>query len=348
MGIPDAMTVAKGEALQTYNTLALQARAQAFVTANSEQELLQALAQARELQLPVVALGEGSNIVLAGDVNALVLRQQTRGIELLHRDIDTVTLRVAAGESWHAFVRWTLQQGYYGLENLALIPGTVGAAPIQNIGAYGVELCASVVRVHARRIADDSPVELSNPECEFGYRDSIFKHTLKDQLVITAVDLQLSLHSAVKTSYPALARYFDEHPESDVTPEAVFAAVVDIRRSKLPDPAVIPNAGSFFKNPVISAEAAEALAATLPELPRFPQLDGKVKVSAAWMIDRCGWKGFRRDNVGVHADHALVLVNYGSQNGATLLQLAGDIAQSVENTFGVQLDIEPRIYGERA
>jgi UDP-N-acetylmuramate dehydrogenase len=341
------MTIARGEALQAYNTLALQAHAQAFVTVNSDQELLQALAQARARQLPVVALGEGSNIVLAGDVNALVLRQQMRGIEVLDKDIDSVTLRVAAGENWHAFVRWTLQQGYYGLENLALIPGTVGAAPIQNIGAYGVELCSSIVRVHARNIADDLPVELSNRECQFGYRDSIFKNDLKDQLVITAVDLQLSLHSAVKTSYPALARYFDEHPEIDATPEAVFAAVVDIRRSKLPAPAIIPNAGSFFKNPVISEAAAAELAAIHPGLPRFPQDDGRVKVSAAWMIDRCGWKGFRRDNVGVHADHALVLVNYGGQRGATLLQLADDIAQSVDKTFGVQLEIEPRIYGER-
>ncbi|CAA0119809.1 UDP-N-acetylenolpyruvoylglucosamine reductase [Halioglobus japonicus] len=348
MGTPKAMTIQRGEALQHYNTLALQARAQAFTTVNSEQELLLALARARELQLPVVALGEGSNIVLSGDINALVLRQQTHGIEVLKKGIDNVTLRVAAGENWHAFVRWTLQQGYFGLENLALIPGTVGAAPIQNIGAYGVELCSSVLRVHACNIADGKTVQLSNQECEFGYRDSIFKGRLRDQLVITAVDLQLSLHGAVKTTYPALASYFDEHPQTEATPAAVFAAVVDIRRSKLPDPAVIPNAGSFFKNPVMSGQAAEALAAAYPQLPRFPQPDGTVKVSAAWMIDRCGWKGFRRDNVGVHADHALVLVNYGCERGAQLLQLADDIAQSVEKAFGVQLEIEPRVYGDIA
>lgn len=342
------MNLQWGEALRRYNTLALQARAKAFVSIGSDAELCAALALAREHKLPVVPLGEGSNVVLAGDINALVLRQQTRGIKVLEIAGDAVRLRVAAGENWHGLVCWTVQQGYSGLENLALIPGTVGAAPIQNIGAYGVELCASLLRVHARRIADDSAVVLTGDDCGFGYRDSVFKQQYKDQFVITAVDLQLSLHANVNITYPALASYFDGHPHIEVTPRAVFDAVVSIRRGKLPDPAQVPNAGSFFKNPVVNREVAEALLRAYPALPCFPQDSGAVKVSAAWMIDYCGWKGVRRDNVGVHTQHALVLVNYGSDSGGQLLALAAEVAASVEATFGVRLDIEPRVYGSCA
>lgn len=342
------MSILQGETLRDYNTLALQARAQAFVSVNDDAELLVALAQARQHMLAVVPLGQGSNIVLAGDVQAMVLRQQSRGIEVLALENDLVRLRVAAGEGWHDLVRWSLEQGYFGLENLALIPGTVGAAPIQNIGAYGVELRSSLLQVHARYIADDCSVVLSNDDCDFGYRDSIFKHGLRDKLVITAVDLQLSLHSDVNITYPALARYFDEHTHIETTPQAVFDAVVSIRRSKLPDPAVMPNAGSFFKNPVLQSGGASELLESHPALPAFPQQDGSVKVSAAWMIDQCGWKGFRRGDVGVHAEHALVLVNYGSASGTQLLGLADEIAASVNGTFGVSLEIEPRVYGHRA
>lgn len=341
------MNIQRGEPLRGYNTLALQARAYAFVSVNNEEELLAALAEAREFKLPVVSLGEGSNVVLAGDIHALVLHQQSRGIELLETGSDFVRLRVAAGESWHELVRWTLQRGYFGLENLALIPGTVGAAPIQNIGAYGVELRSSLLQVHARNIADDHAVVLSNKDCEFGYRDSIFKHTLRDKLVITAIDLQLSLRADVTITYPALARYFEEHTRIEVTPQAVFDAVVGIRSSKLPDPSVVPNAGSFFKNPVLQSKDVAGLVKSHPALPNFPQQDGTVKVSAAWMIDHCGWKGFRRGDVGVHAEHALVLVNYGGESGALLLGLADEIATSVKDTFGVHLEIEPRVYGGR-
>ena len=342
------MNIQRGEALRGYNTLALQAHAQAFVCISNEEELRAALAQARDLKLPVVPLGEGSNIVLAGDINALVLRQQSKGIEVLERGSDAVRVRVAAGENWHDLVRWTLLNGYFGLQNLALIPGTAGAAPIQNIGAYGIELSASLVQVQARHIVDDQPIVLSNEECLFGYRDSIFKHQLRDQLVITAIDLQLSLRPEVNITYPALAQYFDAHAHIEITPKAVFDAVVSIRTSKLPDPAVIPNAGSFFKNPVLERDTVGRLLQSHPAMPNYSQRDGAVKLSAAWLIDQCGWKGVRRGDVGVHAEHALVLVNYGSESGAQLLALAADIAASVLETFGVPLEIEPRVYGSRA
>ncbi len=339
------MNVRLGEFLRPHNTLSLQAQARAFVTVFSDEELLTALHWARSRKISVLPLGEGSNVVFVGDVNALVLRQATRSIKLLKKSTDRVTLRVAAGENWHELVRWTLQKGYYGLENLAFIPGTVGAAPIQNIGAYGVEFQSILKQVHARQIVDDAPVALDNASCRFSYRNSIFKRELNAQLVITSVDIELSLSPCVNITYPALARFFQEHPRIEPTPDAVYDAVVGIRRSKLPDPSREPNAGSFFKNPLVNAALASTLLHRYPELPSYPQRDGSVKLSAAWMIDNCGWKGVRRDKLGVHPQHALVLVNYGSDSGEHVLALADDIAVSVDRNFGVKLEIEPVVYG---
>jgi UDP-N-acetylmuramate dehydrogenase len=338
----------RAEALRPYNTLGLQASAEAFVAVTSDAELLGALAWARERHLPVVPLGEGSNIVLAGNLNALVLRQETRGIQVLDATDSAVFLRVAAGENWHELVQWSLQKGYFGLENLALIPGKVGAAPIQNIGAYGVELQSVLQQVHAIQIADDVSVALDRDACRFGYRDSIFKHALKDQLVITAVDLQLSLRPNVQVTYPELAEMLERQQLVEPAPQAVFDAVVSIRRGKLPDPSIEPNAGSFFKNPIVSPAQAKLLVGEYPALPCYPQGDGRVKVSAAWMIDYCGWKGYRKADLGVHGRHALVLVNYGNNCGEQLLSLAKDIARTVFDTFGVELEIEPRVYGAAA
>ncbi|MDG2047983.1 MAG: UDP-N-acetylmuramate dehydrogenase [Halioglobus sp.] len=328
-----------------HNTLALHARADTFACVTNDAELLEALAWARTAGVDVVVLGQGSNIILAGDVQALVVQQAVRGIEVLDASDTDVILRVAAGENWHKLVQWTLQNGYYGLENLALIPGTVGASPIQNIGAYGVELHSLLLRVHARRIADDKPVTLDNAACQFGYRDSVFKRECKDQLVITAIDIKLSRRPSVNIGYPALAAFFADRPHIEPTPQAVFDAVVGIRSSKLPDPSVEPNAGSFFKNPSLRSEAAARLLAKHPDLPCFSQGSGSVKVSAAWLIEQCGWKGHRAGDQGVHPQHALVLVNYGSGSGAQLLTLANKIVASVYEKFGVALEIEPRIYG---
>lgn len=342
------LNILTGEALRPHNSLALQACAEAFVTVTSDAHLVAALAWARARKLPVVPLGEGSNVVFAGDINALVVRQETRGIQVLATGASRVSLRVAAGENWHDLVQWTLKRGYYGLENLALIPGTVGAAPIQNIGAYGVELHSLLLRVHARQIADDEQVTFDKATCDFAYRDSIFKRDLKDQLVITAIDVELSLHPGVVTTYPALASFFQQHPHIEPTPETVFEAVVSIRRNKLPDPTSEPNAGSFFKNPLVPAKIGSTLREKYPTLPNYPQGNGSLKLSAAWMIDHCGWKGLRRDNLGVHRHHALVLVNYGSDSGQLLLALADEIAASVYGKFGVHLEIEPTVYGARA
>ena len=330
--------------LKPFNTLSLQAKASALAIVHNDQELAEALQWASQAGMSVVPLGEGSNVVIAGDIDALVLVQRASHVVVLDEDDSSVLLRVSSGKDWHEFVSWSLQQGYYGLENLALIPGTVGAAPIQNIGAYGVELERFVESVHALRIDDGGAVTLNRSDCEFAYRDSVFKHELRDRLVITAVDIRLSKGADIDISYPALNNYLQERGLPG-NPQNVFDAVVAIRSARLPDPAVIPNAGSFFKNPIIAYERSAYLGTRFPGIPRYAQPDGRAKLAAAWMIDYCGWKGAEQGGVGVHPGHALVLVNSGSDSGEELLSLASAIQSSVSDTFGYELEIEPRVYG---
>lgn len=341
------MRIQANEPLQARNTLSLKASARAFVRINDEPQLIAALDWAAQKDMDTIILGEGSNVVLAGDIDALVIEQGLRGIDVLEDNDDCVVLKVAAGENWHALVEWTLNRGYYGLENLALIPGTVGAAPIQNIGAYGVEFSSFVRTVYAIQTSDGQPISLNAAECEFGYRDSVFKNSLRDTLAITAVELVLRKEASLQFSYPSLSNYLSENNLA-LSPQTIFDAVVSIRRSRLPDPAVLANAGSFFKNPVISADQARHLRETSLGIPCYPQVDGKVKIAAAWLIDQCGWKGERRGAVGVHPEHALVLVNYDcseDSGGAQVLALAGEIQQSVFRDYNIQLEIEPRVYG---
>ena len=339
------MQLAHGESLLGCNTLGLAASAHSLATVETLDELRSALEWAASRELAVVPLGEGSNVVLGGELDALVLRQLGRGIQVLGEEAGRVTLRVAAGENWHELVCWTLQQGYFGLENLALIPGTAGAAPIQNIGAYGVELERFIEQVQAVDILTGASRSFDRGQCKFSYRDSVFKQAERDRVVITCVDLCLSLTPEPVLDYPALAAELGRRELSAPTPRDVFEAVVAIRSARLPDPEREPNAGSFFKNPQLSAATSEELAGRFPALPRYPQADGRVKLPAAWLIDYCGWKGQRREGVCVHPEHALVLVNYGANDAGALLSLAADIRASVENTFGISLEMEPRVYG---
>ncbi len=341
------MEIERDQSLRAHNTLALEAHASAFAAVSNEAELREAILWARDNSLPVMALGQGSNIVLVNDINYLVVLQQGQGIAILDEDASSVTLRVNAGNDWHELVQWSLSQGYYGLENLALIPGTVGAAPIQNIGAYGVELKTFVAAVHGLRADNAEPLTLSADECAFAYRDSVFKHQLRDQVLITAVDLRLSKTPALNLSYPALSSYLGD-AKGEISAQQVYDAVVAIRRSKLPDPAVEPNVGSFFKNPVVSAERGAQLAEQFPGLPRYPAGENAVKLPAAWLIDHCNWKGTERDGVAVHPTHALVLVNRSAQSGQVVLTLAADIQASVDQQFNIALEIEPRVYGANA
>jgi len=337
--------------LQSLNTLALPGRAEYFCRVDNNQSLAEALAYARANNLPVSVLGGGSNVVFRGNISGLMVHLATRGIECAQEgDGLCVHWTAAAGENWHRFVQHTLAEKSYGLENLSLIPGLVGAAPIQNIGAYGLELSERFVSLQALEISSGKIAHFNKAECRFGYRDSIFKQGAAGQFVITSVTLALNTEPNVDISYPALAAALSARPQGDdrkdeFSPADVSAAVCAIRRQKLPDPAVQANAGSFFKNPVLGKQYWQKLQAEYPQLPGYPQADGSVKVPAAWLIDRAGWKGAVGQNCAVHSEHALVLVNSGACSGGQLLQLAEDIIVDIQRRFGILLVIEPQLLG---
>lgn len=333
--------------LQDLNTLAVPAKAQLLTQVDSVAQLQAVLAWRRQQPgpaLPVVPLGGGSNMVLAGDVPGLVVRLNIRGRELVHEDADHVWIRVGAGENWHEFVSYCMNFHHWGLENLALIPGSVGAAPIQNIGAYGVEMCDCFAELSAVDVHSGLSVTFDRDACHFGYRDSVFKQHLKDRYIITSVTFRLSKTPKIVCEYPALQQYLQQGSGA-ITPQQIFGAVCAIRRQKLPDPADTPNVGSFFKNPLISQEHFQKLRQQYPDIVGYPQGDDKVKLAAGWLIDRAGWRGFEQGAVGVHRQQALVLVNPGRGSGAEILQLAEAIKADVQGRYGVLLEVEPRIYG---
>jgi len=339
------VNIARDVSLKKFNTLGLEATAAALVSVSGVEELRLALDWAATHSLQVLPWGQGSNLVPVGRVECCVIIQSDAEVKVLWDSSEQQQLRVSAGYNWHTFVQKTVTNGLFGLENLALIPGTVGAAPVQNIGAYGVELEAFVSAVHMLRIEDGSAVSLDTRGCNFGYRDSIFKHEMAGQVIITAVDFVLDKKPRCVVTYPALQEFLAASTR-EATPQSVFDAVVAIRSARLPDPAVVPNAGSFFKNPVVEATAAALLATQYPALPMYPQGSGLCKLPAAWLIEQCGYKGAVREGVAVDADHALVLTNTGSNSGAALLSLAHEIQVSVLAKFGCQLEIEPRVLGD--
>ena len=288
-------------------------------------------------------LGGGSNVLLAADLPGRVLLMRMRGLQLLERSNGQALVEMAAGEAWHAAVRWTLQQGFSGLENLSLIPGLAGAAPMQNIGAYGVELSERLESLRAWDWQQGCWQEFSAADCRFGYRDSLFKTGAPLRYLITAIRLRLDLEYQPRLEYAGVRDELDAMALPDPTALQVSDAIVRIRRRKLPDPEKLGNAGSFFKNPTLDGTRAGQLQARFPQMPAYPQAGGGVKLSAAWLIEQCGWKGARRGDAGVSAQHALVLVNHGRASGQDVLELAGDVAESVRKRFGVVLENEPRI-----
>lgn len=331
--------------LRALNTLHLPARAARLQPVEDALDLPALTAAIADRGEPLLVLGGGSNIVFAGDFAGTVLHMRTRGIELLAQDGDTVQVAVAAGEPWHDWVASALGRGWYGLENLALIPGTVGAAPVQNIGAYGIELVDRLQAVEAWDVEARQWLRLSAAECEMGYRDSVFKRRLAGRAVITRVIFRLSTVPDLRAQYADLQRELTARGITAPTPRDVFDAVCAIRRAKLPDPAQIGNAGSFFRNPVLDAADAARLLAAHPDAPHYPAAGGAVKFAAAWFIDRCGWKGARRGDAGVHERQALVLVNHGQATAAELLALARDIQADVQARYGVAIEPEPVIVG---
>ena len=327
--------------LKSFNSLAISAKAEFFCSIDSVSQLQQALVYAMQQNLKITPISGGSNLVLAADVSGLVLHINLKGVSTSTMLDNTVDISVAAGENWHDFVTLCLNNGWHGLENLALIPGNTGAAPIQNIGAYGVELSHFLQSVDVVNVETGQPEVLTDEDCDFGYRTSVFKQSALDKYVITGVNLRLSTQPVTHVSYPALA---DLLQGVEPTPKIVFDTVCQLRRSKLPDPKEIPNVGSFFKNPIVTRQEADKLSATHPGLPTFSVEGGLTKLAAAWLIEHCGFKGSRHGKVGVHHKQALVLVNFEG-NGEDILLLAEKIKTQVAEKFAVELEVEPRIYG---
>lgn len=335
-----AYTLIEQAELRDRNSLRIGARARHLALVHDADILPSLLADRRFRDQPVKLLGGGSNVLIAADVEGLLVHLDTRGRYITAEDADSVRVEVAAGENWHELVLWSLDQGLVGLENLSLIPGSVGAAPIQNIGAYGVELCDCLHAVTAYDRQQREWVELDREACAFAYRDSRFKQE-PGRFLLTAVTLALARQRPLRLDYAGIREELDAMAVSQPDASAVSRAVIRLRKRKLPDPAELPNAGSFFKNPVVDAELAAELGQHHPALPRWPAGAGRIKLGAGWLIEAAGCKGNRCGDAGVAPGHALVLVNYGAASGADLLALAGQIQQQVAARFGVSLETEP-------
>lgn len=341
-GVPSALPLIEHDVdLQPLNTFGLPARARRVASITDAAQLAALSARPDWRQTPRLVLGGGSNVILTGDFDGLVLKVAIPGRRLVAEDADAWYVEAGAGENWHEFVRWTLDHGWPGLENLSLIPGTVGAAPIQNIGAYGLELAE---RFHALTAVPFEPgpmLQLTRSDCRFGYRDSVFKQELADVALITSVTFRLPKRWQPTARYADVAAELDAQAIVEPTPRAISDAVIAIRRRKLPDPSAIGNAGSFFKNPIVDGAAFARLAAEHPDLPHYSQPDGSIKLAAGWLIDRAGWKGRSLGPVGAFERQALVLVNRGGATGADVRRAAAAIQRDVANRFGVHLEPEP-------
>lgn len=327
--------------LRDLNTFGIDAKARVYLQISSVAMLSEVCKDATLAALPRLILGGGSNLLLTRDFPGLVLHMRTTGIEIVSEDSDAYYVKASAGENWHHFVLWTLEQGLSGLENLSLIPGNVGAAPIQNIGAYGVEMKD---RFHALTAFDFDTREifvLDREACRFGYRDSVFKHALRDRAVILDVTFALPKHWQPSMHYADVSQELASRGIGEPTARDISDAVIAIRTRKLPDPAVIGNAGSFFKNPVVSKAQRDALAARYPQMVSYPQMDGSFKLAAGWLIDQSGWKGRTLGAAGVYEKQALVLVNRGGASGREIADLAKAIQADVMSRFGVMLEPEP-------
>jgi UDP-N-acetylmuramate dehydrogenase len=328
--------------LKPFNTFGIDAKAHYFTKVETVSELREALLHPKFIKKFI--LGGGSNMLLTTDIEALVILLALKGKEITEDNDNYVHVKVSAGENWHNFVQWTLAKNYGGLENLSLIPGNVGAAPIQNIGAYGVELKDTFVGCEAMDIATGEIHRFSNKACRFAYRDSIFKNSHKGRYVIITVTFRLSTKDhKINTSYGAIEKELAAQYITNPTIQQVASAVISIRQSKLPDPAEVGNSGSFFKNPVISYAAFEKLQKEYPDMPFYKVSETKVKVPAGWLIEQCGFKGKRFGDAGVHDKQALVLVNHGDATGQEILSLARRIQKKVQEIFNIEIETEVNI-----
>lgn len=337
------MEILENVPLQSYNTFGIAATARYLVPIHSIDDIKETLAHPLLSTLPRLVLGGGSNVLFTQDWPGVALLNKLSGIDIISENNEDVVLKVASGENWHNFVMYCVERGWGGIENLSLIPGTVGAAPMQNIGAYGVEIKEVLLSVDFFDFEQNKIRTFTNEECQFGYRESIFKKELKNKVFILSVTLKLTKKPLFNTTYGAIQQTLEEMGVKELTVKAISDAVISIRRSKLPDPAVIGNAGSFFKNPEISTEKYLTLKEKYPDMPGYKVTDTITKVPAGWLIEQLGWKGKVVGHTGNHKQQALVLVNYGGATGNEVFAHAQNVIQSVFDTFGIQLVAEVNV-----
>ena len=339
------MQIHQNISLKPYNTFGIDAIAKHLITIESIKDLdeLAELPNLFNKSKPTLVLGGGSNILFTADYDGLIIKNELKGIELVSEDDDHYYVRCAAGENWHQFVLHCIKNNYAGVENLSLIPGNTGASPMQNIGAYGVETKDVFHQLEAFHLQDEELVVFNNQACEFGYRESIFKKKYKGKFIITSVTFKLNKKPVYNTSYGALQQELEAMGNTGLNIGAISQAVINIRKSKLPDPAIVGNAGSFFKNPSIPNQQFSDLKNQFPNIVGFPANNELTKVAAGWLIEQCGWKGYRKGDAGCHEKQALVLINYGNADGVEIMQLSTEIMQSVEEKFGIILEREVNI-----
>lgn len=339
------MTLQAQVSLRAYNSFGISATSAYFTEANDVASFWEAWQFATTKSLPKLIIGGGSNILLTQDYAGLVIKNNLKGKSIVSASTDDIILRFMSGENWHEAVLWTLENNWYGLENLSLIPGTMGAAPMQNIGAYGVELKDVFHKLEALHLQSGEIHSFSSSDCAFGYRESVFKNKFKNTYFITSVELKLQKKPSIKAEYGDIIDTLSKNNIAlkDATPKDISNAVIAIRQSKLPDPKQLGNAGSFFKNPSIALSQFEALTVKFPDIKGYPQAQEMVKVPAGWLIEQCGYKGKIVGHCGSHAKQALVLVNYGQAKGNEILALAKEIQQSVFQKFGITIEPEVNI-----
>ncbi len=336
------MTIQNNFSLKKYNTFGIEAKAKQFVAVHSVDDL-KTILQEHQSE-PKFILGGGSNMLLTQDIQALVIHIDLKGKKILKEDANFVWIRSQAGENWHEFVLWTIDQNFGGLENMSLIPGNVGTTPVQNIGAYGTEMKDTFVSCDAMNIVTQEMKTFTKEDCHFGYRESIFKHEIKDQFIITSVIFKLTKHNhKINTSYGDIIKELEKQNISTPTLKDVSNAVIAIRQSKLPDPKELGNSGSFFKNPIIPKEQYDKAHALHPEMPHYVVSETEVKVPAGWLIERAGFKGKRFGDAGIHKNQALVLVNYGNATGQEILAVSKDIQATILREFGIAIEAEVNV-----
>ena len=334
------MIVQQNISLKPYNTFVLDVNAGYLAIVDSIEDLDDIYQTGRFRSQRKMILGGGSNVLFTRGFTGIVAKNEIRGIQVQNETEEDVLISVGAGENWHQFVLWCVEKGYGGIENLSLIPGTVGAAPMQNIGAYGVELKEVFHSLEAYEIKSGKTISFYKEDCKFDYRFSIFKGELKDEFIITKVFFKLSKKPTFNISYGDIKATLEKMGVEELTLKKVSQAVINIRQSKLPDPMDIGNAGSFFKNPVIEKLHFEALEAEFEDIKCYPINDDKVKVPAGWLIENAGWKGYREGDIGVHDKQSLVLVNHGNGRGKDLFRLSNEIMKSIQGKFGIELERE--------